>query len=78
MKLANLGKLNKIYNFQDAIILCEIFQQGSLCLQEILNLILVNVILEVDLVAVYIGTQVSVVLLPFQLTLNMSEYFKKH
>ena len=58
MKLANLGKLNKIYNFQDAIILCEIFQQGSLCLHEILNLILANVILKVDLGALYIGTQV--------------------
>ena len=30
MKLANLGELNKICNFQDAIILCEIFQQGFL------------------------------------------------
>ena len=77
MKLANLGELNKICNFQDAIILCEIFQQGSSCLQEILNLILVNVILEVDLVAVYIGKQVSVVL-PFQLTLNMSDNLIKH
>ena len=77
MKLANLGELNKICNFQDVIILCEIFQQGSSCLQEILNLILVNVILEVDLVAVYIGKQVSVVL-PFQLTLNMSDNLIKH
>ena len=29
MKLANLGELNKIYNFQDTIILCEIFEQHS-------------------------------------------------
>ena len=29
MKLKNLGELNKIYNFQDTIILCEIFKQRS-------------------------------------------------
>ena len=27
IKLKDLGELNKIYNFQDTIILCEIFQQ---------------------------------------------------
>ena len=27
MKLENLGQLNKLYNFQDTIILCEIFEQ---------------------------------------------------
>ena len=27
MKLKNLGELNKIYNFQDIIILCEIFEK---------------------------------------------------
>ena len=27
MKLKDLGKLNKIYNFQDTVILCEIFEQ---------------------------------------------------
>ena len=35
MKLANLGELNKIYNFQDTIILCEIFEQHSSHLQKI-------------------------------------------
>ena len=29
MKLKNLDELNKIYNFQDTIILCEIFEQRS-------------------------------------------------
>ena len=29
MKLENLGQLNKIYNFQDTIILCEVFEQRS-------------------------------------------------
>ena len=33
MKLENLGELNKIYNFQDTIILREIFEQRSLHLQ---------------------------------------------
>ena len=35
MKLKNLGELNSIYNFQDNIILCEIFEQRSELLQEI-------------------------------------------
>ena len=29
MKMSNLGELNKIYNFQDIIILCELFEQRS-------------------------------------------------
>ena len=33
MKLKDLGELNKIYNFQDTIILCEIFDQRSEYLQ---------------------------------------------
>ena len=33
MKLENLVKLNKIYNLQDTIILCEIFEQRSSPLQ---------------------------------------------
>ena len=35
MKLENLGQLNKIYNFQDTIILCEIFEQSSSHLQDL-------------------------------------------
>ena len=35
MKLENLGELNKIYNFQDTIILCEIFEQRSVLLKQI-------------------------------------------
>ena len=34
MKLENLGELNKFYNFQDIIILCEIFEQRSAHLQK--------------------------------------------
>ena len=30
IKLKDLGKLNKIYNFQDTIILCKIFEQRSM------------------------------------------------
>ena len=35
LKQKDLGELKKIYNFQDTIILCEIFEQRSSCLQEI-------------------------------------------
>ena len=34
LELENLGELDKIYNFQDTIILCEIFYQRSCCLQD--------------------------------------------
>ena len=35
VKLQNVGELNKIYNFQDTIILCKIFEQRSCLLQTI-------------------------------------------
>ena len=35
MKLENLGELNKIYNFQDNIILCKIFEQQDSHLQNL-------------------------------------------
>ena len=35
MKLKVLGDLNKIYNFQDTIILCEIFEHCSMHLQKL-------------------------------------------
>ena len=35
MKLKILCELNEIYNFQDTIILCEIFEQRSECLQKL-------------------------------------------
>ena len=35
MRLKDLGELNKIYNFQDTIILCEIFEQRSERLQQL-------------------------------------------
>ena len=35
LKLSNLGELNKLYNFQDTIILCEIFAQRSDLLKQI-------------------------------------------
>ena len=34
MKLENIGEVNKLYNFQDTIILCEIFEQRSAHLQK--------------------------------------------
>ena len=35
MKLENLGELNKLYNFQDTIILCDIFENRSQQLQKL-------------------------------------------
>lgn len=35
MNLKNLGELNKLYNFQDTIILCEILEQHSSQLQNL-------------------------------------------
>ena len=35
LKLENLGELNRLYNFQDTIILCEIFEQRSELQREI-------------------------------------------
>ena len=34
LKLSNLGETNQIYNFQDTIILCEIFEQRSQIFQK--------------------------------------------
>ena len=47
LKLKDFGELNKIYNFQDTVIICEIFEQRSSHLQKYLNLTLGNVILQV-------------------------------
>ena len=77
LKLKNLGELNKIYNFQDTIILCEIFEQYSCRLQEFLNTIPGNATQPIHLVVVYKGTKTSVVL-RFQPMLNMRDYLKKH
>ena len=35
LKLKDLGELNKIYNFQDTVILCELFEQRSSDLQKL-------------------------------------------
>ena len=35
LKMSNLGELNQVYNFQDTIILCEIFEQRSDLLKQI-------------------------------------------
>ena len=76
MKLEDLGHLNKIYNFQDTIILCEIFEQRSSHLQDLLSLTLESVIPQVPLADTLIGTKANV-LLPYQMTLNMSGHLKR-
>ena len=35
LKLANFGELNRLYNFQDTLILCDIFEQRSELLKHI-------------------------------------------
>ena len=60
MKLENLGELIKLYNFKDAIILCEIFEQCSAHFQKMFKFNPKNVILPVLLVAASIETKVSV------------------
>ena len=60
MKLKNLGELNRVYNFQDTIILCEIFEQRYDHLEKLSNIIHINVILQVYLVGTSAEIKVSV------------------
>ena len=76
LKLENLGELNKLYNFQDIIILCEVFGQRSAHLQEMFKFNPKNVILLVLLVDPFTMTKVNVCL-PLQLTLNKSNFLKR-
>ena len=63
MKLKDLGELNKIYNCQDTIILCEIFEQHNvLCIcKNYLNITPENVILQIILVVMSTVTKFNVV-----------------
>ena len=60
MKLKNLGELNKIYNFQDTIILCEIFEKQSDYLQKLFKYNPSKCILQVHSVAVCIEIKVNI------------------
>lgn len=77
MKLSSFGELNQIYNFQDTIILCKIFEQRSDMLKKIFQYNLENAIPQVAFLVVSTETKVSVVLCSLQ-TLSMSEHLKKH
>ena len=74
MNLKNLGELDKLYNWQDIIILCEIFKQRS---SHLLSSTEGDVIPQVILVVAPIGTKASVWLL-YQQKLDMSGFLKKH
>ena len=76
LRLKNLGELSQIYNFQDTIILCEIFERRSAKFQEIFKFNPKNVIAQVHFLVVLIETKVSVVLLFLQ-TLDMSGSLQK-
>ena len=73
-KLKNFVELDRIYDFQDTIILCEIFEQRSELLQKLFkyNLKKCKAVSQ----AVYIVRKVSVPL-HFQQTLTLSEYLKQ-
>ena len=77
LKMSNLGELNKIYNFQDPIILCEIFEQRSDLFKKYLNIIQESGIVLAASRAVYMVTKVSVVL-HFQQMQSFLEFLKKH
>ena len=75
--MSNLGELNKIYNFQDTIILCEIFEQRSSLLKKYSNIIQESAIAQAAFQVAYIVTKASAVLL-FQQMQILSESLKKH
>ena len=60
MNLEILGELNKLYNFQDTVILTEIFEKRSLHLQKLFKFNPKNVILPALLAVVFTETKVSV------------------
>ena len=77
MKLKNIGELNKSYNFQNTIILCEIFEQRSEQLQKLLehNPYKCNSAISFSICA---HRDQSKCLILYLLTLNMSEFSKRH
>lgn len=76
MKLENLGQLNKIYNFQDTIILCKIFEHCSSHLQ---NLFKFNP-KKYNFISSFSGCvhRDKIVVLLYQQMLNIPGYSKKH
>ena len=77
MKLKNFGELNKIYNFQDTIILCKIFEQHSMHKQKPFKYNPPKCISTSLFSGSVLGTKASVVS-HFLLTLNELESLKKH
>ena len=60
MNLENLGKLNKLYNFQDTIILCKIFEQRFHHLQKVFKFNPKNVILPALLAVAFTEIKLNV------------------
>ena len=79
MKLSNLGELNQIYNFQDTVILCQIFEQRSdqIYYKKYSSLTPENVIVPAVFLVVSIEIEVNVVL-PYLQTQSMLEHLKKN
>ena len=77
MRLKNFGELNNLYNFQDTIILCEIFEQSSAHLQKMFKFDPKNLILPVLLAFVFVEIKVNVCML-FLLTLNRLNFLREN
>ena len=77
MKLKNLGELNKIHNFQDTIVFCEIFEQRSEHLKKLFkyNPRKCN---SASFFSGGVHRDVSKCMIALPTTLNMSEFLKKH
>ena len=76
LSLSNLGEPNQIYNFQDTIILCEIFEQRASLLQKIFKYNPRNVTVLAASQVVFTETKVNVAL-HFLPTLNTSEHLRE-
>ena len=62
LKMSNLGELNKIYNFQDTIILCELFEhRPDFSEKKYLILTPEDAIVQAGFLAVFTITKTSVV-----------------
>ena len=77
MRFENFGEPNNLYNLQDKIILCEIFEQSSAHLQKMFKFDPKNVILPVLLAFVFVEIKVNVWML-FLLTLNRLNFLREN
>ena len=63
LRLKTLGDMNRSYDFQDTLILCEIFEQRASLLERLLNLMLENATALAPFLATCTETKVNAILL---------------